>query len=52
MNEASRAIEEAFTGGKTFGELITSMERSSLLQEEYLTSTNKIYEISKLTRNV
>jgi hypothetical protein len=52
MNEASKALEKAFTGGKTFDELTTSMERSSLLQEEYLTSTNKVYEISKLTRNV
>ena len=52
MSEASKALEKAFTGGKTFDELTTSMERSSLLQEEYLTSTNKVYEISKLTRNV
>jgi hypothetical protein len=28
------------------------MDRVSTLQEEYLTNTNKIYEISKLTRQV
>lgn len=42
------SMEESLTGGLSFDELMTSMERRSSLQEEYLTTTNKIYETNKL----
>ena len=41
-------MEQQLTGGTSFDELITSMERRSSLQEEYLTTTNKIYETNKM----
>jgi hypothetical protein len=43
-------MEESLTGGTSFDELLTSMERRSSLQEEYLTTTNQIYETNKLMR--
>lgn len=43
-------LEKSLTGGMSFDELGTSMERAASLQEEYLTSTNKIYETTKLMR--
>ena len=43
-------LEKSLTGGISFDELMTSMERRSSLQEEYLTTTNKIYETNKLMR--
>lgn len=43
-------LEKSLTGGVSFDELMTSMERRSSLQEEYLTTTNKIYETNKLMR--
>jgi hypothetical protein len=48
LAEAAKSMEESLTGGKSFDELLTSMERSKSLQEEYLTTTNKIYETNKL----
>lgn len=48
LAEAAKSMEESLTGGKSFDELLTSMERGKSLQEEYLTTTNKIYETNKL----
>jgi hypothetical protein len=36
------------TGGTSFDALTTKMERAKSLQEEYLTTTNKIYETNKM----
>jgi hypothetical protein len=36
----AKTMEESLTGGTSFDELLTSMERRSSLQEEYLTTTN------------
>ena len=52
MAKAADAMEKALTGGKSFEEVLTSMERRSSLQEEYLTTTNKIYETNKLMNKV
>ena len=46
----AKTMEESLTGGTSFDELLTSMERRSSLQEEYLTTTNQIYETNKLMR--
>lgn len=43
-------LENALTGGTSFDTLTTSMERAASLQEEYLTTTNQIYETNKLMR--
>lgn len=48
----AKTMEESLTGGTSFDELLTSMERRSSLQEEYLTTTNQIYETNKLMRQV
>ena len=50
LAEMSDILEKSFTGGISFDELMTSMERRNSLQEEYLTTTNKIYETNKLMR--
>ncbi len=48
LNAANQDLEDALTGGKSFDQLITGMERLVSLEEEYLTNTNKIYETEKL----
>ena len=50
LAEIAETLEKSLTGGISFDELMTSMERRSSLQEEYLTTTNKIYETNKLMR--
>jgi hypothetical protein len=46
-----KALEETLTGDfKNFDAMNTAMERKNSLQEEYLTTTNKIYETNKLMR--
>ena len=50
MNQIAKEIEQAFTGGKSFDEITVSMTRRSTLQEDFLTTTNKIYETTKLMR--
>ena len=42
------SLEQTLTGGSTFDELSTQMERAQSLQENYLTTTNKIYETRKM----
>ena len=43
-------LEASLTGGSNFDTLLNSMERANSIQEEYLTTTNKIYETNKLMR--
>ena len=50
LNDAARILENALTGGTSFDQLNTTLERAESLQEEYLTDTNKIYETNKLIR--
>lgn len=44
----AQTLENALTGGTSFDTLSTQMERAASLQEEYLTTTNKIYETNKM----
>ena len=44
----AQTLENALTGGTSFDTITTQMERATSLQEEYLTSTNRIYETNKL----
>ena len=44
-------LENALTGGMSFDLILSQMDKAASLQEEYLTSTNKIYETEKLIRN-
>ena len=50
LSDLGQSLEDALTGGTSFDQLSTSMERAASLQEEYLTSTNKIYETTKMMR--
>ena len=43
-------LEKSLTGGTTFDQINLQLERAAALQEEYLTTTNKIYETNKLMR--
>jgi hypothetical protein len=48
----AQELEESLTGEfKSFENLSTQLERANSLQEEYLTTTNKIYETNKMMRN-
>ena len=50
LADLGKDLEKALTGGLSFDQLNTQMERAVSLQEEYLTSTNQIYETTKLMR--
>jgi hypothetical protein len=50
LNDFAKTLEESLTGGTSFDEMTTAMERATSLQEEYLTSTNQIYETTKMMR--
>ena len=50
LSKFGQALENALTGGTSFDQMTTAMERAASLQEEYLTTTNKIYETNKLMR--
>lgn len=50
LSQAGQILENALTGGTSFDQLTSEMERAASLQEEYLTTTNKIYETNKLMR--
>lgn len=52
MAELNQTLEQSLTGGSDFDTMLETMERASSLQEEYLTTTNKIYETNKLMRTV
>lgn len=47
-----QSFENALTDGLSFDYWITQMDRAATLQEEYLTTTNKIYETNKLINKV
>ena len=49
-----QALEDALTAGfgGSFDAMTTAMQRANSLQEEYLTTTNQIYETNKLMHNV
>ena len=52
IKDASKQFEEALLGqGNSFSKMTTTMERMQSVQEEFLTTTNKIYETNKLMRN-
>jgi len=44
--------EETITNNEGFDWLSSSMQRAKSIQEEYLTTTNKIYETNTLMRKV
>ena len=46
----AKSLEQALTGGTSFDHINTQLERAVSLQEEYLTTTNQIYETNKLMR--
>lgn len=48
--KAAQRLENSLTGGTSFNQVNTSLERAKSLQEEYLTATNQIYETTKLMR--
>ena len=50
LNGLAKSLEEALTGGTSFDQINTQLERAASLQEEYLTTTNQIYETNKLMR--
>ena len=50
LSSLGKTLEESLTGGLSFDELSTQMERAQSLQEEYLTTTNQIYETTKMMR--
>jgi hypothetical protein len=50
LADLGKSLEETLTGGMTFDKLTTQMERAQSLQEEYLTTTNQIYETTKMMR--
>lgn len=45
-----QALEQAMTGGFSFDTITKNLEQQNSLQENYLTTTNKIYETNKLIR--
>ena len=48
LADLAETLEDALTGGTSFDSIATSMERANSLQEDYLTTTNKIYETNKM----
>ena len=50
MSKISSALENAFTNGLGFENLMDSYDKLNTRQEEYLTKTNQIYETNKLMR--
>ena len=51
LSELGQILENALTQGfGSFDAMTTALERANSLQEEYLTTTNQIYETNKLMR--
>jgi hypothetical protein len=49
LADLGKTLEKSLTGEfGNFENLTTSMERANSLQEEYLTTTNKMYETNKM----
>lgn len=51
LKKFANTLEDQLTGGTSFDAMNTGMERFLSLHEEYLTTTNKVYETSKLMRS-
>ena len=52
LNRLNKQMEIALTNGRSFDEVSMQMKHQQSLQEEYLTTTNKIYETTKMMRNL
>jgi hypothetical protein len=53
LAEADRMLERTFSGSYgSFAFLDSAFERAAASQEEFLTSTNKVYETTKMIRNI
>lgn len=50
LESAANALEDKLTGGTSFDNLMTELDRLNTRQEEYLTRTNQVYETNKLMR--
>jgi hypothetical protein len=50
LAKLGQTLENALTGGSSFDAMSQKWERAQSLQEEYLTTTNQIYETNKLMR--
>jgi hypothetical protein len=50
LSDFASTLEKQLTGGTSFDEMTTSIERAASLQEDYLTTTNQIYETTKMMR--
>ena len=50
MEAAAATLENSLTGGTTFDFLNSELDHAVSIREEYLTTTNKIYETTKLIR--
>jgi hypothetical protein len=52
LNQLGQKLENALTEGfgGSFDNMTNMLQRANSLQEEYLTTTNKIYETNKLMR--
>ena len=51
LSEFGQDLENALTGGTSFDQINSNLERAASIQEEYLTTTNQIYETNKLMRS-
>jgi hypothetical protein len=52
LKKFAKTLEDSLTGGEGFDYLTKQMDRAQSLQEDYLTTTNKIYETNKLIANI
>lgn len=53
LNAVNKEVQEALLGkGRTWDAVNSQIDMYSSIGEEYLTNTNKIYEITKLTRDM
>ena len=50
LADLGQDLENALTGGTSFDQLASGLSRAASIQEEYLTTTNQIYETNKLMR--
>jgi methionine aminopeptidase len=50
LSKFGKELEKALTGGASFEDMELSLKRTNSLQEEFLTTTNKIYETEKMMR--
>ena len=50
LSGLAQSLENALTGGTSFDQINDALSRAASIQEEYLTTTNQIYETNKLMR--